>query len=132
MERGDVVISDRYADATVAYQGFGRKVCLERIRGLNEGATGGLSPHLSVLLDLDVDAGLARVEGRSVHGETDRFERENIEFHKRVREGYKDVASREPDRVKVVQADEDIEAVQERIRAIVGEFLETKVGVRDS
>jgi len=132
LERGEVVISDRYADATFAYQGFGRKVRLERIRGLNEVATGGLLPDLTLILDLDVDTGLARVEERSVHGDTDRFERETLEFHRRVREGYREVASREPDRVKVVDADDDIEAVHERILAIVTEFLETKLGVRDN
>lgn len=132
LERGEVVISDRYADATVAYQGYGRGIDLERIRGLNEAATGGLSPDLTVLLDLDVEAGLARVEGRSGKIRTDRFERETLEFHKRVREGYRDVASQEPDRVKVVEANEGTEAVQNRIRVIVGEFLETRIGVRGS
>lgn len=132
LERGDVVISDRYADATFAYQGFGRGVDLERIRGLNEAATGGLSPDLTVLLDLDVESGLARVEARSGQAETDRFESETLDFHNRVRQGYRDIAFLEPDRIKVVQADAAVEAVQERIRAIVEEFLETKVGVRDN
>ena len=132
LERGDVVISDRYADATFAYQGFGRGGDLERIRGLNEAATGGLSPDLTVLLDLDVESGLARVEARSGQAETDRFESETLDFHNRVRQGYRDIAFLEPDRIKVVQADAAVEAVQERIRAIVEEFLETKVGVRDN
>jgi len=132
LERGDVLISDRYADATVAYQGFGRGLDLERVEELNEAATDGLSPDLTLLLDLEAEAGLARVEGRSRRGRTDRFECETLEFHERVREGYRYVASRQPDRVKVIPADNGIEAVQERIRAVVGEFLETKVGVRDN
>jgi dTMP kinase len=85
-----------------------------------------------VLLDLDVESGLARVEARSGQAETDRFESETLDFHNRVRQGYRDIASLEPDRIKVVQADAAVEAVQERIRAIVEEFLETKVGVRDN
>ncbi len=121
--RGDVVISDRYADATVAYQGFGRGLDLERIRKLNEAATDGVFPDITVLLDLDAEIGLARVAGRSQEGGTDRFEREELEFHKRVREGYRHVASSEPDRVKTIKADGEIEAVQENIRGIIGEFL---------
>jgi dTMP kinase len=130
LERGEVVISDRYADATVAYQGFGRGIDLERIRGLNEAATGGLSPDLTVLLDLDVEDGLARVEGRSGKMRTDRFERETLEFHKRVRDGYIDAASREPDRVKLVRADEEVEIIHERVRAIIERVLETRIGIR--
>jgi len=132
LERGEVVISDRYADATFAYQGFGRGVDLERIRGLNEAATRGLSPDITVLLDLDVDAGLARVAGRSVNGETDRFEREDLEFHNRVRQGYSDMASLEPDRIKIVPADAEMELVQERVRAIVDRFLETRLEFRNN
>lgn len=132
LEHGEVVISDRYADATVAYQGFGRGIDLERIRELNEAATGGLSPDLTVLLDLDVEDGLARVEGRAGKMRTDRFEREKIEFHKRVRDGYRDAASREPDRVKLVRADEEVEIVHEHVRAIVERVLETRIGIRRS
>jgi len=128
LERGDVVSSDRYADATIVYQGFGRGMDLERVRRLNEVATGGLGPNLTVLLDLDVEVGLERVAQRSGASETDRFERETLEFHKRVREGYRHVALEEPDRVKVVRADEEIEVVQEHLRAIVRQFL-SKTGL---
>lgn len=123
LERGEVVISDRYADATVVYQGFGRGLDTERIRNLNQVATGGLSPDITVLLDLDADVGLARVAGRSSPGETDRFEQEALEFHERVREGYRYVASSEPYRVRIVKADEKIEVVQRNIREIIREFL---------
>jgi len=123
LERGDVVCSDRYADATIVYQGFGREMDLGLLRKLNEVATGGLAPDLTLLLDLDVEAGLQRVAQRSGASKTDRFEREALEFHKRVREGYRRVALDEPDRVKVVRADAPIEVVQERIRVIVQQFL---------
>jgi len=123
LDRGDIVCSDRYADATIVYQGFGREMDLELLRKLNEVATGGLMPDLTLLLDLDVETGLQRVAQRSGMNNTDRFERETLAFHKRVREGYLQVASDEPDRVKVVHADASIEVVQERIRAIVQQFL---------
>ncbi len=123
LDRGDVVCSDRYADATIVYQGFGREMDLGLLRKLNEVATGGLVPDLTLLLDLDVEAGLQRVAQRSGTNNTDRFERETLEFHKRVREGYSRVAAEEPDRVKVVPADAPIEMVQERIRTIVRQFL---------
>jgi len=130
LQRGDLVISDRFADATVAYQGFGRGLDLERIRTLNEVATGGIAPDITVLLDLEAKIGLARVRVRLPRGETDRFEREELEFHKRVREGYRFLASTEPDRVKIVAADEPVETVQANIQRIVGAFLEKRVGVR--
>jgi dTMP kinase len=126
--RSDVVCSDRYADATIVYQGFGRELDLKLVRKLNEVATGGLMPHLTLLLDLDVEVGLERVARRSGVSKTDRFEREALEFHKRVREGYRQVASEEPDRVKVVGADAPIDFVQEHIRAIVRQFL-SQVGL---
>jgi dTMP kinase len=123
LEHGDIVCSDRYADATIVYQGFGREMDLGLLRKLNEVATGGLAPDLTLLLDLDVETGLQRVAQRSGTNSTDRFEREALQFHKRVREGYIQVASDEPDRVKVVRADASIEVVHERIQAIVREFL---------
>jgi len=123
IERGEMVISDRYADATIAYQGFGRGLDVDRIRKLNEVATDGLLPDITVLLDLDAKTGLARVAGRSEEGVTDRLESEELEFHERVREGYRHVAACEPARVKTVQADGEIEVVQENIRSIISEFL---------
>jgi dTMP kinase len=123
LERGEVVMSDRYTDATVAYQGFGRGLDIDRIRRLNEVATDGVFPELTVLLDLDAETGLARVAGRSEEGATDRLESEELEFHKRVRAGYLHVASSEPDRVKTVRADGEIAVIQQNIRSIISEFL---------
>ena len=123
LERGEAVVSDRYSDATIAYQGFGRGLDIERIRTLNEAATGALFPGITVLLDLDAEIGLARVAGRCPSGPSDRFEQEELDFHERVRAGYKYVASHEPDRVKVVNAKEEVEVVQNNIREIIREFL---------
>jgi dTMP kinase len=122
LERGEAVISDRYADATIAYQGFGRGLDVDRIRELNAVATDGVVPDITVVLDLDAEAGLERVARRS-EGGTDRLEREELEFHKRVHEGYRHVAASEPDRVKTVEAGSEIEVVQEKIRSIMDEFL---------
>ncbi len=93
LDRGDVVLSDRYAGASVAYQGYGRGLDLAFIDDLNHRATGGLRPALTVLLDLDPAEGLRRVAGR---GAEDRLEREALAFHQRVREGFLAQAEAEP------------------------------------
>src|SRR4030095_9558325 len=84
LARGAIVISDRYTDATMAYQGYGPGLALPNIRELNDLATGGLLPDLTVLLDLDPVAGMGRIAGRPL----DAFERMDAAFHRRVREGY--------------------------------------------
>jgi dTMP kinase len=122
LERGETVLSDRYADATIAYQGFGRGLDVDRIRELNAVATDGVVPDITLVLDLDAEIGLERVARRS-DGGTDRLESEELEFHKRVRDGYLHVADCEPDRVKTVEVGGEIEVVQEEIRSIIDEFL---------
>jgi len=109
LERGDAVICDRFSDSTAAYQGFGRGVDLELIERLNAVATRGIRPDLVVLLDLPVEAGLAR------EGATDRFSREDRSFHQRVREGYLELAAREPERWLVVDASQPAGAVTDEI-----------------
>lgn len=120
LERGEVVICDRFADSTRAYQGYGRGVEPHVIEKLNEIATGGLRPDLSVLLDLPVAEGLARA---SAGGALDRFEGENVEFHERVRRGYLSLAEEEPERWLVVDAaqtpDVVTEAIWERVQALL-------------
>ncbi len=93
LDRGDVVLSDRYAGASVAYQGYGRGLDLAFVDDLNRHATGGLRPALTVLLDLDPAEGLRRVAGR---GAEDRLEREALAFHQRVREGFLAQAEADP------------------------------------
>ncbi len=110
--RGDVVVCDRFADSTVAYQGFGRGVEAEVIERLNDIATVGLRPDLIVLLDLPVEEGLARARAA---GAADRFEREEAAFHERVRAGYLSLAEREPDRWLVVDASQPPDTVTESI-----------------
>ena len=100
LESGRVIICDRYTDSTTAYQGYGRGLDLETVDTINDAATQGLKPSLTVLLDISVEEGLAR-KGSSEH---DRFEQEDIAFHQKVREGYLKLAADEPERWLVIDA----------------------------
>lgn len=108
LDAGCVVLCDRFGDSTLAYQGYGRGLDQALIRRLNDMATGGLKPDLTLLLDLPVETGLARV-ARS--REVDRLETEAIAFHHRLREGYLEIAKAEPSRFAVVDATQDADAV---------------------
>jgi len=99
LDSGKVVLCDRFADASVAYQGIGRGLGFDAVRDLNRRATGGTMPDLTLFLDLDPRTGRARQSG-----EADRMEREELAFHDRVRAGYRQVADAEPGRVKVLDA----------------------------
>lgn len=120
LEQGEIVLSDRYADATLAYQGYGRGVDRRRIRELNALATGGLRPDLTLLLDLPAEVGLARLSGRAL----DAFERMDLGFHERVRQGYLEIALEEPDRVVRLRADQPVGALHAEIRAAVEKLLQ--------
>lgn len=100
LERGSVVVCDRYSDATMAYQGYGRGLPLGKILQANNLATGGLVPDMTVLMDLDPEEGFRRMNlsGRKL----DRIEMEKIDFHRRVRNGYLELARAEPGRFLVV------------------------------
>lgn len=114
LERGSNVVCDRFTDATYAYQGAGRGVASERIAVLEQWVQQGLRPNLTLLLDLPVAQGLARAGTRSA---PDRFEREQQAFFERVRSAYLDAATREPKRIRVIDASQDIAAVQEQLAA---------------
>ena len=118
LARGRVVLSDRYADATVAYQGHGRGLDPEMIRELNVRATGGVLPDLTLLFDLDPATGFRRIGRRR-----DAFERQALTFHRRVRRGYRAIQRAEPKRVRLVDAARPPAAVAADVQAIVGEFL---------
>ncbi|TAL25098.1 MAG: dTMP kinase, partial [Nitrospirae bacterium] len=98
---GKVVITDRFSDSTIAYQGYGRGISLKLIDALDRIATGGMRPDLTILLDLDVETGLMR--NRHIN-KVDRLELEDVEFHKKVREGFLELAAMEPERIKLVKA----------------------------
>lgn len=123
MQKGAIVITDRFTDSTVAYQGYGRGIDLSLIRSLERTVTSGLKPDITILLDLDVETGLKRNRGIN---KTDRLELEDVKFHKRVRNGYLKIASKEKKRIKAVDASEGIKQVQEKILEIVTDFLKNR------
>jgi dTMP kinase len=121
LDRGRIVLSDRYADATVAYQGYGRGVDLDLIRELNARATSGVMPDLTLLFDLDPAEGMRRVRTRDRC--LDNFEREALAFHRKVRRGYLEILRAEPKRVRLIRAGAPPDVVEAEVRAIVEEFL---------
>ena len=114
LAKGEVVICDRYSDSTLAYQCYGRGLPLEPVRAVVDFATGGLRPDLTVLLDLDVAVGLRRKRGRG-NAPWDRFELAGIEFAERVRQGYHQLATVEPERWLVLDAGRPLAEVEERV-----------------
>lgn len=126
LEKGVVVISDRYGDSTLAYQGYGHGLELKILRDILQFATGGLKPDLTLLLDVDVEEGLKR--RKSGGGEWNRLDAQQVEFHKRVRAGYKEMAEAEPDRWRVINASNDPHRVQLDLREQVRRLLESEKG----
>jgi dTMP kinase len=117
---GEIVISDRYADSTIAYQGYGHQQDLEQVRALVRYATGGLVPDLTVLLDVDVEIGLERgAQRRAKGGEWNRLDAYQLDFHRRVRAGYLEMVKQEPGRWIVVDAGQQWEAVHEALREAI-------------
>jgi dTMP kinase len=121
LNKGGIVVSDRYADSTLAYQGFGHQIEIEPLRVLVTFATGGLKPDLTILLDVDVEVGLRRKE---LKGEWNRLDAYNLEFHQRVRQGYLQLVRAEPERWEVIDASQAPTLVQNEIRRVVSERLQ--------
>jgi dTMP kinase len=121
LARGEIVLSDRYADATLAYQGYGHGLSLTVLRQLLNFATGGLSPDLTLLMDLPSEEGLRRK--RSSGGEWNRLDAYELAFHQRVRRGYLELARQEPDRWCIIDATLPPEMVQLALRQAVLERL---------
>lgn len=124
LDAGMIVISDRYTDATLAYQGFGRTLDFDVLRHLNQLATGGLLPDLTLVFDLPEMAGLGRARARNVELAMEnegRFEAEDLRFHRRVREGYLALAAAEPRRFAVVDADGSVDDVMHRVISTLAE-----------
>jgi dTMP kinase len=119
LESGKVIICDRYADSTTAYQSYGRGLDLEMVKAINIAATQGLTPSLTVLLDIPAAKGLARKKAKK----RDRFEQEDIGFHRRIREGYLKMAADEPERWLVVDASQSKEKIREIIWQRVRQLL---------
>jgi dTMP kinase len=130
LARGRVVVSDRYNDASFAYQGYGRKLGVKIVRAFDRIVCGKTQPDLTIVLELDPRTSLARAQGRetrrsSRHG---RFESQGLKFHERVRAGYLALARQSPRRVKLVRADRPVEEIQTEIRSIVDAFLAQRKG----
>jgi dTMP kinase len=121
--RGGIVLSDRYADSTLAYQGYGHQLEIEPLKVLVDFATGGLKPDLTILLDVDVETGLRRKE---LKGEWNRLDAYNLDFHQRVRRGYLQLVQSEPDRWEVIDASQSPTQVQNAIRRLVAGRLQIK------
>lgn len=124
LESGKVVICDRYTDSTVVYQGYGRGLDMEVVRRINDIATGGLVPDLTVLMDIPVEEGFARKEASA----RDRFEQEDISFHQRVRDGFLKLAKSEPGRWMVVDAAQSRKRIAGIIWERVSRLLENTGG----
>ena len=123
LDAGRIVLCDRFTDATLAYQGFGRRLNLDHLRMLNDWATGGLHPDLTLLFDLSEEVGLSRARSRVASNapHEGRFEAEELRFHRRVREGYLSLVESEPGRFLVIDADGTIDEVFERmVKALAG------------
>ena len=129
LARGGMVLSDRFADSSLAYQGYGYQLDLEVRQVITRFATGGLAPDLTFLLDVPVEIGLRRKSGGS--GDAwNRMERKELVFHERVRDGYLAMAAQDPERWVVVDATHDLHAVQSTIRQLVAARQRAKAGMQ--
>lgn len=123
LKKGGIVITDRFADSTVAYQGYGRGIDLKLIESLERMVTEGIKPDVTLLLDLDVETGLLRNKGIN---KTDRLELEDVEFHKRVRKGYLKIAAKELERIKLIDASGNIEEIQRKIIDTITSYIKIR------
>lgn len=124
LAEGEIVLCDRFFDSTTAYQGGARGMESQLVELLNHFAAAECRPDLTILLDLTPEAGFARTRKRTeTIGEHDRFEEEQLDFHRRVRETFLAIAGREPDRFRVIDADRDADAVFQSVREAVDELI---------
>jgi dTMP kinase len=127
LEQNKVVLCDRFSDATYAYQGAGRGLDHEFIRLINDYSALHLKPGLTLLFDLPVEIGLQRATDRNNRlkepSSIDRFERENIDFHQRIRDGYLNILRNDPQRFRLIDANQDVNAIQEEVRRHISDFI---------
>jgi dTMP kinase len=121
LERGDVVLCARFADSTLAYQGYGAGLPIAELRSIADVATGGLEPDLTILLDVDPEVGIRR----KAPGARNRFESIDLDFHRRVRDGFRTLAREAPERWRVVDSSRHIDRVFEDALALVMSELAT-------
>ncbi|WP_368399949.1 dTMP kinase [Streptococcus anginosus] len=124
LDRGEMVLVDRFIDSSVAYQGFGRGLKVVDIDWLNDFATDGLKPDLTLYFDIEAEEGLARIAKSKERG-ADRLDRESVEWHRRVREGYLSILKKEPNRVRKIDASQPLEKVVADTLAVLAERVES-------
>ncbi len=118
MNAGKVILCDRFLDSTVAYQGHGNGVNIEKIKAIGEFSTQGFKPDLTFLFDLDVDEGFARI-----NRPMDRIEQRGIDYHNRVKKGYLEIAKQEPDRIKLIDARRSKEEIQLTVQEYIDQLM---------
>jgi dTMP kinase len=128
IKQGKVILCDRHTDSTLAYQGYGRGIDLGLLRSLNDIASQGIKPDLTFLFDCPVEIGLSRTAQRQFQaitgaGREDRFEREKVEFHERVREGFLELARAEPHRFRIIDATRSVEEIAREIENVIDREL---------
>jgi dTMP kinase len=128
LETGKWVICDRFTDSTIAYQGYGRGLPLAELAALQHFALGDFRPHLTLILDLPVEEGLARAASRRGQAAGDRFERLDRQFHQRLRDGFLAIAKAEPERCAVIDASADADTVHRAIIATAAARLGLQLG----
>lgn len=122
LAEGKIVLCDRFADSTIAYQGFGRELGMERVEAVNREATGGVMPDITIYLDLAPEKGIARKKQEDDHT-LDRLEQEKMEFHQRVYEGYQALWKKYPNRIRRIDADQGTEEVFLQIKTEIDGLL---------
>ena len=123
IDEGKIILCDRHTDSTIAYQGYGRGQEINLLKDLNKIAINGLNPDLTLLFDVSTEVAQERVGS-----EKDRMESAGVEFHKKVRNGYLELQKQEPERIKIVNANNSIEEVFEETKAIVSKLIQEKQG----
>jgi dTMP kinase len=121
LDTGNWVVCDRFADSTIAYQGYGLGLPVDELERLTAVTLGDFAPDLTLILDLPVEAGLARAGGRG--GDEDRYERMGLDFHRRLRQGFLDIAARQPDRCAIINATPTPDVVHQAILAVISQRL---------
>ncbi len=120
LEKGKIVLCDRFYDSTTAYQGYGRKLDIRMVRTVNRIAVGNISPHLTFLFDINIKAAQARRKGKP-----DRLESQSTAFFNRVRKGFLEIARKERRRVKVIDGNQSVDAIFEQLKKILSRKLKT-------
>ncbi|CAI8352068.1 MAG: Thymidylate kinase [Opitutia bacterium UBA7350] len=118
LDAGKIILCDRYLDSTTVYQGVARSLDPAKVEAINRFAAGTVRPHCTILLDLDPETGMQRIQARS-EGALDRIEREPLEFFRAVRQGYLDLAKSEPERIQVLDASLDPKTLYQKIRDVI-------------